>query len=164
MYADRPHNSGHYTIEACEIDQFEMHLRAVLQLPCPPPKMRVGCAMMINVLGGESMDETKAILYKALSVSGAGIHWYGKNENRVGRKMAHVTITANDINSLKERVEALGVTQLVHGLVQRAPRVGIIMGSDSDLPTMKDAVEILELFEVSHEVTIVSAHRTPTRM
>ncbi|RYH17975.1 ATP-grasp domain-containing protein, partial [archaeon] len=44
--APRPHNSGHYTIEACDIDQFEMHLRAVLDLPCPAPSVKVGAAMM----------------------------------------------------------------------------------------------------------------------
>ena len=48
---NRPHNSGHYTMEACEIDQFEMHIRAVMNLPCPPPKMKVGAALMLNILG-----------------------------------------------------------------------------------------------------------------
>ena len=45
-------------MEACDIDQFEMHLRAVLGLPCPQPTMRVGAAVMVNVLGGASMDDT----------------------------------------------------------------------------------------------------------
>lgn len=45
-----------------------------------------------------------------------------------------------------------------------SPRVGVIMGSDSDLPTMKDAIAVLEDFRISHEVAIVSAHRTPDRM
>lgn len=162
--APRPHNSGHYTIEACEIDQFEMHLRAVLQMPCPTPKMRVNCAMMVNILGGITMEETKSLLHKALSISGAGIHWYGKNESRLGRKMAHITITANDLNELRERVELLGIPPEDHKLVKRGPRVGVIMGSDSDLPTMKESAEILDLFGISYELTIVSAHRTPTRM
>eukprot|EP01033_Poteriospumella_lacustris_P017887 gene17887-12822_t len=65
--APRPHNSGHYTIEACEIDQFEMHLRAVLGLPCPAPALRVPVAMMINILGSETMEMTKAPLRKALT-------------------------------------------------------------------------------------------------
>ena len=38
-------------MEACEIDQFEMHIRAVMNLPCPPPKMKVGAALMLNILG-----------------------------------------------------------------------------------------------------------------
>ncbi|CAE7373477.1 ade6, partial [Symbiodinium microadriaticum] len=49
--APRPHNSGHYTIESCEMDQFEMHLRAVASLPCPPPALRVPHALMVNIIG-----------------------------------------------------------------------------------------------------------------
>jgi phosphoribosylaminoimidazole carboxylase len=160
----RPHNSGHYTIEACDIDQFEMHLRAVLDLPCPQPQMKVGAAMMINILGEEDMESTIQNVSKALSISGAGIHWYGKTESRKGRKMAHITITAKDFTELKQRVELYGLTKEEHGLITPGPRVGIIMGSDSDLPTMKDAAKILEQFGVTYELTIVSAHRTPSRM
>eukprot|EP01038_Epipyxis_sp_PR26KG_P004196 gene4196-5967_t len=162
--APRPHNSGHYTMEACEIDQFEMHLRAILDLPCPPPKMKVPCAIMINVLGSSLMSDTKAILVKALNIPGAGIHWYGKLESREGRKMAHVTITADNIQQLKERVESLGINSNSHGLVGNGPKVAIIMGSDSDLPTMKEAAEIMEQFNIHYEITVVSAHRTPSRM
>lgn len=69
----RPHNSGHYTIEACDIDQFEMHLRAVLGLPCPQPSMKVKVALMINVIGSNSnMEETKSLLRSALHIPGAG--------------------------------------------------------------------------------------------
>ena len=57
--APRPHNSGHYTMEACDISQFQMHLRAVLGLPCPKPSMKVGCAIMVNVLGAATMKATK---------------------------------------------------------------------------------------------------------
>jgi phosphoribosylaminoimidazole carboxylase len=159
--APRPHNSGHYTIEACECDQFEMHLRAVLGLPCPQPKMRVGCAMMINILGSDTHEETVACIRKALSVEGAGIHWYGKPDSRKGRKMAHVTITAPDFALLRTRVEQFGLMQ--HGLTV-GPQVGVIMGSDSDLPTMAEACRVLDHFGIAYECTVVSAHRTPTRM
>lgn len=162
--APRPHNSGHYTIEACEIDQFEMHLRAVLNLPCPPPKMKVGAALMINILGAETMTETKALMQKGLAVPGVGVHWYGKSESRPGRKMAHMTITGSDVFELRSRLEALGLSKEAHGLPSEGPRVGIIMGSDSDLPTMQQAAQILEEFDVPYELSIVSAHRTPTRM
>jgi phosphoribosylaminoimidazole carboxylase len=161
---DRPHNSGHYTIEACEVDQFEMHLRAVLDLPCPPPRMKVGAAIMVNILGEHEMQSTVQNVRKALPISGAGIHWYGKAESRKGRKMAHVTITAKDFTELKERVEMYGLTKEQHGLITPGPRVGIIMGSDSDLPTMQDAAKVLEQFSVTYELTVVSAHRTPSRM
>ena len=161
----RPHNSGHYTIEACEIEQFEMHIRAVMNIPFPPPKMKVGAALMLNILGtSSSMEETKSILVKALKIPGSGIHWYGKAESRNGRKMAHLTITADDFQQLKERVELLGLTPEEHGIMTAGPRVGIIMGSDSDLPTMKEAGDILRDFGVSFECTVVSAHRTPNRL
>jgi phosphoribosylaminoimidazole carboxylase len=127
--------------------------------------MRVGAALMVNILGAsDSMDETKALLKKALEVPGAGIHWYGKAESRAGRKMAHLTVTADNFTELRNKVELLGIPAEVHGLAAVGPRVGIIMGSDSDLTTMKDAAEILDHFGVSYELTIVSAHRTPTRM
>ena len=110
------------------------------------------------------MVETKSILKKSLGIPGSGVHWYGKAESRVGRKMAHLTVTAANFSQLRERVELLGLTQEEHCLITPGPRVGIIMGSDSDLPTMKDAADILDKFGVSYELTVVSAHRTPTRM
>eukprot|EP01039_Chlorochromonas_danica_P005610 gene5610-6177_t len=163
--APRPHNSGHYTIEACEVDQFEMHLRAILDLPCPEPRLRVGGAVMVNVLGrSDNMEETKRILHKALYVPGAGVHWYGKSESRIGRKMAHITVTGDDWHMVRTRLEHLGIGASQHGLPAIGARVGIIMGSDSDLPTMQEAAAVLDAFDVSYELTIVSAHRTPTRM
>jgi phosphoribosylaminoimidazole carboxylase len=163
--APRPHNSGHYTIEACEIDQFEMHLRAVLGLPCPIPRLRVGVAMMINILGtSDQAEEIKTLMHKALAIPGAGLHWYGKAETRKGRKMAHITFTGNNFEELRERVESFGLTKQEHGLHSNSPKVGIIMGSDSDLPIMQQAAQILDQFNVTYELTIVSAHRTPTRM
>lgn len=164
LLANRPHNSGHYTIEACEVDQFEMHLRAVLGMPCPPPQLRVAAAMMVNVLGSDTMEATKEVLHRALTVPGASIHWYGKLENRPGRKMAHITVTAHSIAELRERVEKLGISAQLHRLPAAGPRVGVIMGSDSDLAVMKQAAEVLERFQVPYELTIVSAHRTPTRL
>lgn len=162
--APRPHNSGHYTIEACEVDQFEMHLRAVLGLPCPSTNMRVGAAVMINILGKSSMEETTEPLIKALSIPGAGIHWYGKSENRAGRKMAHITITGSSHHDVVNKASLLGINLSPYGVVKSTAKVAIIMGSDSDLPSMKDAAVILDDFQVPYELTIVSAHRTPTRM
>eukprot|EP00667_Euglena_gracilis_P006174 EG_transcript_6217 len=167
--APRPHNSGHYTIEACEIDQFEMHLRAVLGLACPPPRMKVGAAMMVNLLGQDNtfrytMTKAREFMCKASAVPGAGLHWYGKTECTRGRKMAHVTVTADNFAMLKERVELLGLPADVHGLQSAGPRVAVIMGSDSDLPTMQDAAKVLADFGVPYELTVVSAHRTPARM
>ena len=116
--APRPHNSGHYTMEACDVDQFEMHIRAVLGLPCPTPTMITPCAVMVNILGEETMEETMRVLKRAMSVPGCGIHWYGKKETRKGRKMAHLTLTAPDLVTLSSRFEQLGtkLTREIFGL------------------------------------------------
>lgn len=151
-------------MEACSIDQFEMHIRTVLDLPCPTPVMRVGASMMVNVLGKASMKETTDELTKAMKLPNVGLHWYGKHDNKLRRKMAHYTITGNSSNDLILAADTLGIPASVHGLPLCGPKIGIIMGSDSDLPTMKDAAEILDLFQVSYEIKIVSAHRTPSRM
>ena len=71
--APRPHNSGHYTMEACDTCQFENHLRAVLGLPLGSCEMRTGAALMLNVLGAETMEETKALCDAALRMPGAGM-------------------------------------------------------------------------------------------
>jgi phosphoribosylaminoimidazole carboxylase len=151
-------------MEACDIDQFEMHLRAILDLPCPQPKMKVNTAIMINILGKNSMSETKEFLFKSMEIPSSGVHWYGKNECRKGRKMGHVTITADNFNELINKVETLGISSNVHKLLKKGPQVGIIMGSDSDLSVMKEAAVILDNFGITYELTIVSAHRTPTRL
>ncbi len=88
--APRPHNSGHYSIEACVTSQFENHIRAVLGLPLGATDIRFPAAVMVNLLGkrdGSSQDD----IARALTVPGAHLHIYGKREVRRGRKMGHVT-------------------------------------------------------------------------
>uniref|UniRef100_A0AAV1UM56 phosphoribosylaminoimidazole carboxylase n=1 Tax=Peronospora matthiolae TaxID=2874970 RepID=A0AAV1UM56_9STRA len=167
--APRPHNSGHYTIEACETDQFEQHLRAVTGLPLGSCAMRVPAALMVNVLGDatSSEDVSFALLRNSLSIPGAAAHFYGKAGVRPGRKLGHVTITAPNLEELTKRATALSPEcAKSSGLLklERKPLVGIVMGSDSDLPTMAAAADMLEKFGVPYELTIVSAHRTPLRM
>ena len=157
--APRPHNSGHYTIEACVTSQFEQHVRAVLGLPLGDPSLRVGAAVMINVLGKEMLEETLRPIDSALTVAGAAVHWYGKHKLRPSRKMGHITLTAGSMAELAPRLAALTGEKLAP-----TPLVGIIMGSDFDLPVMKQAAAVLRDFEVPFELTIVSAHRTPNRM
>jgi len=165
--APRPHNSGHYTIEACGCDQFEAHVRAVLDLPLPEDtSLRVGTSLMINVIGqvNEDTAQTPADEFSRLcGVRGAAGHWYGKAASRKGRKMAHVTVSARNPQELSDRLAP--VADLVGvGMPRIFPLVGVIMGSDSDLPCMKECCEVLKEFQVPYECTIVSAHRTPERM
>ncbi len=170
--APRPHNTGHYTYEACECDQFDNHLRAVLGLPLGSTKLRVGASLMLNVLGDGTYEGTEQALASAVSVPGAAIHWYGKGEPKKGRKMGHITFCGNSMAELQQRVLNSGLyvmggwcdPALPNNKVNRCVEVGIIMGSDSDLPTMKPAADVLEELGVCYEVTIVSAHRTPERM
>lgn len=93
--APRPHNSGHYTIEACHTSQFENCIRAVLNLPLGNPAMRVNAAAMINLLGERSGAGIPDSVVDMLKVSDVALHLYGKNESRKGRKMGHLTATAD---------------------------------------------------------------------
>ncbi|ETI44944.1 phosphoribosylaminoimidazole carboxylase, ATPase subunit [Phytophthora nicotianae P1569] len=167
--APRPHNSGHYTIEACETDQFEQHLRAITGLPLGSCALRVPAALMVNVLGDatSSEDVSFSLLRNSLNIPGAAAHFYGKAGVRPGRKLGHVTITAPSLEELSKRATALSPEAAKNsGLLkqERKPLVGIVMGSDSDLPSMAAAADMLEKFGVPYELTIVSAHRTPARM
>jgi 5-(carboxyamino)imidazole ribonucleotide synthase len=89
--APRPHNSGHYTIEACVTSQFENHLRAVIGWPLAPTDLRTPAAVMVNLLGRRAGPVGPDALRAALDVPGTHLHLYGKRESRVGRKMGHVT-------------------------------------------------------------------------
>jgi 5-(carboxyamino)imidazole ribonucleotide synthase len=93
--APRPHNSGHYSIEACETSQFENHLRGVLDLPLGDVRMRSPAAAMVNLLGS-GRGPARPDIAAALAVEGAHLHLYDKAEVRPGRKMGHVTALAGD--------------------------------------------------------------------
>ncbi|KIJ59435.1 hypothetical protein HYDPIDRAFT_162459 [Hydnomerulius pinastri MD-312] len=181
--APRPHNSGHYTIEACETSQYENHLRAILSLPLGSTALKVPSAAMLNIIGASSsMDSINAFVSTALSIPGCSIHLYGKSECRKGRKMGHVTLTGDSDASVRSRLRPLlealpsgtPETELAlyaplpappsSGHASPHPLIGIIMGSDSDLPVMLPAARVLDRFELPYELTIVSAHRTPDRL
>ena len=84
--APRPHNSGHWTIDACPASQFEMHIRAIAGLPLPPAS-RHSDAVMKNLIGPEGT----ALWPAALAQPGIIPHLYGKDSASPGRKMGHVT-------------------------------------------------------------------------
>jgi 5-(carboxyamino)imidazole ribonucleotide synthase len=104
--APRPHNSGHYTIEACLTSQFANHVRAVLDLGLGQTAMRTPAAVMVNLLGSGSGSVSAADLRAALEVPGASVHLYGKTENRLGRKLGHVTALADSVDEALERARA----------------------------------------------------------
>ncbi|MGH2413398.1 MAG: 5-(carboxyamino)imidazole ribonucleotide synthase, partial [Microcystaceae cyanobacterium] len=91
--APRTHNSGHYTLDACETSQFEMQLRAVTELPLGSPVLKSSGAVMVNLLGYEaSQQDYHEKRAKLAAIPGAHVHWYGKTESRPGRKLGHVTV------------------------------------------------------------------------
>jgi 5-(carboxyamino)imidazole ribonucleotide synthase len=91
--APRPHNSGHWTIDACVTNQFEQQLRAVCGLPLGSPEMLVPQAAMVNLLGN-IWEKGEPNWKEVLKDNQAKLHLYGKHEARKGRKMGHVNITA----------------------------------------------------------------------
>ncbi|MCB9919115.1 MAG: 5-(carboxyamino)imidazole ribonucleotide synthase [Planctomycetes bacterium] len=97
--APRVHNTGHYSIEACDCSQFENHVRAVLGLPLGSTALRRPAAAMVNVLASVDGSGRAEGFAEALAVSGAHVHLYGKHEARVGRKMGHVTALGEDIDT-----------------------------------------------------------------
>lgn len=100
--AMRPHNSGHWTIDGAVTSQFENHLRAVLDLPLGSPAARSRHAVMVNILGGGDPDLYAAYGHVLARDPGLKVHLYGK-EVRPGRKVGHVTVYGDDLDSLLAR-------------------------------------------------------------
>jgi 5-(carboxyamino)imidazole ribonucleotide synthase len=94
--APRVHNSGHWTIEGAETSQFEQHLRAMLGLPLGTTAA-CGYSAMINLIG--ALPDPAAVL----AIPGAHLHLYGK-QPRAGRKVGHVTIRADELGDLEQRL------------------------------------------------------------
>lgn len=102
--APRPHNSGHYSIEACNISQFGQHIRAVCGWPLRQPKLWAS-TVSINILGQHVIPLTNSIAkYPDWSV-----HLYGKSEAKVNRKMGHVTIMTESIETTLQQIQNSGI-------------------------------------------------------
>jgi 5-(carboxyamino)imidazole ribonucleotide synthase len=113
--APRPHNSGHWSLDACDVSQFELQVRALASLPLVQPRT-YSPAIMLNLLGdlwfrkgvkGASEPDWAAVL----ALPGAHLHLYGKTEARPGRKMGHLTFTDPDV--LTVRANALAACGLL---------------------------------------------------
>jgi len=102
--APRPHNSGHYTLDACDVSQFDLQVHAMAGLPLPRPRQH-SPAVMLNLLGDVWFDadgEPRTPDWAAvLAVPGAHLHLYGKVEARPGRKMGHLTLTGASVADVK---------------------------------------------------------------
>ncbi|KIX98420.1 uncharacterized protein Z520_05721 [Fonsecaea multimorphosa CBS 102226] len=194
--APRPHNSGHYTIEACHMSQFEAQIRAILpdlaaRIPAGATDLTVNAAIMLNILGGPQPDSHLLVAKAALDVPGAKIHLYGKGEGRPGRKMGHITITGSSLSECESKMHPLiqmvdavrahrkdrsdqpsaasilnTQAELLDSRPAPSPRavIAVVMGSDTDLATLRPGLTLLDTMGIPYEVHITSAHRTPQYM
>jgi len=104
--APRPHNSGHHTIDACDVSQFELQVRAMTGLPLVPPVLHSPC-FMLNLLGdlwfpAGAASPIEPDWAAVLALSGTHLHLYGKHEARKGRKMGHLTVTGATPEAARE--------------------------------------------------------------
>jgi 5-(carboxyamino)imidazole ribonucleotide synthase len=115
--APRPHNSGHHSIDSCDLSQFELQVRALAGLPLVTPRPH-SAAVMLNLLGDLWFDAGAAAprtpdWSRVLALPGAHLHLYGKLEPRPGRKMGHLTVTAADpadaLRTAREAAARLGL-------------------------------------------------------
>lgn len=91
--APRPHNSGHVTMDACDVSQFELQVRTLAGLPLVTPRLH-SPAVMLNLLGDLWPADATPAWDRVLALPGAHLHLYGKLSARAGRKMGHLTLTA----------------------------------------------------------------------
>ena len=109
--APRPHNSGHYSIEASYTSQFENHLRAILNLPLGNTASKVA-GIMVNLVGEEGFSGPVVYenIEKIMAIDGVTPHIYGKRETRPFRKMGHVTIVNEDMKTARKIAEEVKST------------------------------------------------------
>ncbi len=102
--APRPHNSGHYTVEACATSQFEQIIRAVTNLPLGSTKL-ISPAVMVNILGEDGYEGEPFIegIHEALEIPELSFHFYGKSFTKPFRKMGHITVLDEDIDKALEK-------------------------------------------------------------
>jgi 5-(carboxyamino)imidazole ribonucleotide synthase len=100
--AMRPHNTGHWSIDAAVTSQFENHLRGVLDLPLGSPATRARWTVMVNILGGSAPTLYDGYPHVLARDPGLRVHLYGKSV-RPGRKVGHVTAYGDDLDDLVER-------------------------------------------------------------
>ena len=106
--APRPHNSGHWTMDGCDVSQFELQVRTLAGLPLNPPRQH-SASIMLNLLGdlwfvdgGEAVEPRWA---DVLALPGTHLHLYGKIEARRGRKMGHLNITGESIDAVRSTAD-----------------------------------------------------------
>ena len=108
--APRPHNSGHYSIDACDVSQFDLQVRTLAGLPLTQPRQHSPC-IMLNLLGDIWPDGGSPPWAQLLALPGTHLHLYGKANASKGRKMGHLTVTGATVEQV--RVTALQAAALL---------------------------------------------------
>ena len=98
--APRPHNSGHYSIDACDLSQFDLQVRTLAGLPLVQPRQH-SPAIMLNVLGDLWVNGKTPPWHQVLALPGAHLHLYGKLQASKGRKMGHLTFTGATVSEVR---------------------------------------------------------------
>jgi len=101
--APRVHNSGHYTIEACETSQFENQLRAVSEMELGETKMKFKAAVMVNILGEREGEVSVKGVEDAEALGNCFVHIYGKKNIKMERKMGHITVVGDNLDEVLEK-------------------------------------------------------------
>ncbi|MEH1783666.1 MAG: 5-(carboxyamino)imidazole ribonucleotide synthase [Nostoc sp.] len=115
--APRTHNSGHFSLDACETSQFEQHLRAVCGLPLGNPALQCAGAVMVNLLGYEnSRGDYQSQRQQITEIPHAHLHWYGKTESRPGRKLGHVTVLLDNQNQESATAYANNIAHTIESI------------------------------------------------
>ena len=98
--APRPHNSGHYSMDACDVSQFDLQVRTLAGLPLVQPRQH-SPAIMLNLLGDIWPDNGIPPWAAVLALPGTHLHLYGKQGAAKGRKMGHLNITGASIDQVR---------------------------------------------------------------
>jgi 5-(carboxyamino)imidazole ribonucleotide synthase len=104
--APRPHNSGHYTLDACSVSQFEQQVRVLCGLPLGEARL-LNAAAMVNLIGNDVTTIQETSCQAILDTPGTFLHLYGKRTIRPRRKMGHVTFLAESLSLAQERAHQL---------------------------------------------------------
>jgi len=113
--APRTHNSGHFSIEACNTSQFDQHI--CISSGVQPPEIKMNCngSLMVNLLGLKNYHLSMEERIKKLSnIEGANLHWYGKSKENLGRKMGHITFLLNEINFEKRLYKSKNIIKKIN--------------------------------------------------
>jgi 5-(carboxyamino)imidazole ribonucleotide synthase len=174
--APRPHNTGHYSIEACITSQFEQLVRIITGMPMGSVKLKSPCVMFnilgqVGVIGDYKLKGTETMM----ALEDCHLHLYGKPDTSHLRKLGHISVLGDTVEIADEKaldafnhieIQTQGDNFMSDNETHEKslPMVGVIMGSESDLEVMKQAAFVLKACGIPFEIKVVSAHRTPDRM